>query len=159
MPNKCAAYGCDTNYDSERNKYVDEGGQKVSTFYFPLNNPTLLPLWIAFVNRVDWDGPSKCSVLCEKHFNEELINRGKVRNKLIWDLNPIPTVHSAEALKPPSVLMTPNVPRKLPKERCFQEDEMKEFVLSDTIGRFEEIDFEKIKKSSLDSLFKWRQNF
>ena len=105
---------------------------------------------VAFVNRAYWDGPTKCSVLCEKHFNEELINRGKMRNKLIWDLNPIPTVHSAEALKRPSVLMTAAEPRKLPKERCFQEDEIKAFVLSDTMGRFEEIDFEKIK---------WRQNF
>ena len=27
------------------------------------NNPTLLPLWIAFVNRADWDGPKDYIVL------------------------------------------------------------------------------------------------
>ena len=44
MPNKCAAYGCSTNYDSLRKKFVDDVGEKISTFYFPINNPTLLPL-------------------------------------------------------------------------------------------------------------------
>ena len=116
MPNKCAAYGCTINYDSLRKKFVDEIGQKVSTFYFPLNNSTLLPPWTTFINQADCV-PSKCSVLCEKRFEEKRIKRGKVRNKLQWKLNPIPSINSVEASKRLSVLATPNEPRKLPKER------------------------------------------
>ena len=128
MTNKCAAFGCCTNYDKERKIYQDGKGEKVSTFYFPLEKPTLLPSWIQFVNRADWDGPSKCSVLCVRHFEERLIKRGNVRNKLLWNLNPIPTIHSEEAKKRLSVLVTPTEPRKLPKERTLQPDLLEEFI-------------------------------
>lgn len=93
MPNKCASFGCCTNYDSKKKCYRDAKGEKVSTFYFPLQLPNLLPLWVKFVNRAEWT-PSKYSVLCEKHFEEKLIKRGKERNKLQWNLSPIPSQQS-----------------------------------------------------------------
>ena len=51
----------------------------------------------AKTNRPDWT-PSSNSVLCQNHFEDKFIIRRK-RNKLRWDLNPVPTIHSNESLK------------------------------------------------------------
>ena len=77
-----------------------------------------------------------------KHFEERYIIKGK-RNKLDWKLDPIPTIHSREALKRPSVLTTPNIPRKQPKERALQPDQLQDFQESDQIIDFENIDYQK----------------
>ena len=114
MPNKCAAFGCKTNYDTKTKCFRDVSGEKVSTFYFPFHKPTLLlQLWIKFINRAEF-ARSEYSVFCEKHFDEILIKLGKKINKLQWKLNPIPNIHTEEARKRPSMCQTPSEPRTPP---------------------------------------------
>ena len=69
---------------------------------FPFNRPDLLEKWIKYVNQPIWK-PSKSSVVCVKHFKNELIIHGQ-RKKLKWKLQPVLTVHSNEAIKRPSTL-------------------------------------------------------
>ena len=134
MVNRCVAYGCRSGYDSERANVNEETQHILSSFQYPFKNPELLDKWLKFVNRSDWK-PSPSSVLCEKHFKEEYIIRGKKCN-LKWKCNPIPTIHSAESLKRPSTLSTPVVPRKLPKIRG-EFDERKSFLQHDIISCFD----------------------
>ena len=82
MVNKCAAVTCKTGYSSSTSSKNEK-----STFRFPINNHELSKKWIHFVNRQGWT-PSKHSVLCELHFNEDLINRSGKTN-LKWDQNPV----------------------------------------------------------------------
>ena len=120
MVNKCVAFGCKTSYDSQKNDAV------ISVFHFPSESkrPQLRNAWIGFVNRSNWE-PNGSSVLCEKHFSKELISRGKSKCTLKFKLNPVPTIHSNDSLKRPSALPTPEPPpRKLPKLRGIQEDEL-----------------------------------
>ena len=66
MPNKCAALGCSTRYDTD-------GDQKITTFHFPHTRKDLHEIWIKFVNRgpsTNW-GPSTNIYLCKKHFQEQ----------------------------------------------------------------------------------------
>ena len=74
--NKCLVFGCNSGYQSSSKV----NGNLVS-FFFPFNKPDLLQDWIRFVNRRDWK-PTTHSVLCELHFNEKFISRGK-RCKLL----------------------------------------------------------------------------
>ena len=125
MVNKCCAVGCKTGYDSG-----NDG--KVSSFTFPFDKKDLLERWIKFINRTEW-APSKYSVICIKHFEEKFIIRGN-RNKLNWKLDPYPTLHSTEILKRPSLIPISSVPpRKAPKLRVLQQDQMQEFYDKDTI--------------------------
>ena len=133
MVNKCCAFGCKTGYDSSSHEE-----ERFSTFYFPLEKENLLEQWVKFVNRSDWK-PTKSSVLCIKHFDEKYISRGK-RNKLNWKLDPVPTIHSKEALKRPSALPTSTVPRKAPKIRGIQCDQIEGFSNKDKIKSFSDID-------------------
>ena len=65
MPNKCAALGCSTGYDTD-------GDQKIASFHFPHIREDLLEKWIKFVNSRNW-GQSTNSSLCEKHFQCHII--------------------------------------------------------------------------------------
>ena len=103
-----------------------------------LINHSSLDHWVCFVNRSDWK-PIKNSVICEKHFESKYILIGKQRNLLDWKLNPIPTLHTDMALKKPSLLPTLSVPRKTPKLRVYQEDELCEFNSMYAIRSFEEL--------------------
>ena len=159
MPNKCCAFSCSTNYDSIKSD------AKVSVFEFPKDDETL-PIWIKFVNRVDWK-PTKYSVLCEKHFDERFIIRGKKRTKLKYNLRPIPTIHAPDALKTPSCLATTSEPRKTPKQRAFQKDELSDFLATDIIKDFSSLDDIKLQsilpgfqiKRNDDSIVCFRINF
>ena len=129
MVNKCVICGCKSGY-----KTCDE---KVSHFEFPFKRPQLLEKWVKFVNRRDWK-PTKNSVICIKHFKEEFICHGK-KNALKWESHPIPTIHTEKALKRHSVVQTPAMPRKAPKIRTYQNDEMEEFSTKNAIKRFEDL--------------------
>ena len=62
------------------------------------------------------------------------------RNHLKWEMLPIPTIHTNDAHDKkvsPSSLSVPKVPRKVPRKRIFQEDQMGEFLLKDRIQDFE----------------------
>ena len=96
MVNKCVAFGCSRGYDSN--------SEKVSTFSFPLEESDLIEKWIKFGNRNNWF-PTKNSVLCIKHFEDKYILKGK-RNKLNWNLQPIPTIHSEKKIIKPFFLPT-----------------------------------------------------
>ena len=82
----------------------------------------MLQKWIKYVNQPVLK-LSKSSVVCVKNFKNELIIHGQ-RKKLKWELQPVPIVHSNEALKRPSTLPIIILPRKLPEPRVFQNDEL-----------------------------------
>ena len=132
MVNKCVVYGCKSGYVSEKSD------NPVSTFRFPLDKPDLLQKWHQFVNRSNWSA-TKNSVICIKHFDEKFLLRGDKRTKLNWKLSPIPSIHTDEALKRPSTSRNPSVPRKAPKLRVFQEDELALFNKTDLITSFDDL--------------------
>ena len=124
MVNKCVVFGCKSGYDNNQQ-------EKVSGFSFPFNKPDLLEKWVKFVNRPEWK-PSKSSVVCVKHFQQEFVNNG-MRKKLKWEMQPIPTLHTAEAMKRSSTLPNTSLPRKAPKVQIYQEDELNNFQNKDVI--------------------------
>ena len=124
---KCVAFGCSNGYDTN--------SEKVSTFSFPLGKSDLIENWIKFVNRNNWF-PTKNSVLCIKHFEDKNILKSK-RNKLNWNLQPIPTIHS-EIIKP-SLLPTQTDFRKTPKQRQIEKDELQDFLSTDTKTDFTQL--------------------
>ena len=131
MPNTCVVYGCKINYLTCK--------EKASTFDFPKCSE-LKDIWIKFVNRPveeNWI-PTKNSKICANHFDEKYIKRCNVRNYIKWDLNPVPTIHTPEALKRPSQLPTSIIPRKKPKERVYQEDELEKYLEQDIIRSFDD---------------------
>ena len=73
MVNKCAVFGCKRGYESEEPQHED-----YHALYFPLDEGKshLLPAWEKFVCRDGWK-PSANSVICEFHFEDRLIRKGK----------------------------------------------------------------------------------
>ena len=136
MVNKCAAHGCLSGYVCKKDVGAnsEELNVNISSFRFPLKKPELCAQWERFINRRDWK-PSANSVLCELHFEEKYVIRGKKCN-LRWNINPIPTIYSMETLRKPSSLPTPKVFRKAPKIRLYQEDQLETFLHSDLIDDF-----------------------
>ena len=136
MVNKCAIFGCKRGYESEEPQHED-----YHAFYFPLDERKshLLPAWEKFVYRDGWK-PSANSVICEFHFEDRLIRKGK-RWTLKWKLNPMPTMLTDEMkAMPQSVQPTPAAPpRKPPVKRTYQEDEINAFLSLDIIGDFSEL--------------------
>ena len=136
MVNKCAVFGCKRGYESEEPQHED-----YHAFYFPLDERKshLLPAWEKFVCRDGWK-PSANSVICEFHFEDRLIRKGK-RWTLKWKLNPMPTMLTDEMkAMPQSVQPTPAAPpRKPPAKRTYQEDEINAFLSQDIIGDFSEL--------------------
>ena len=94
--------------------------------------------------------PIANSVICEFHFEDRLIRKGKCWT-LKWKLNPMPTMLTDEMLQ--SVQSTPAAPpRKPPAKRThgllnvlsrpwrtYQEDEINAFLSQDIIGDFSEL--------------------
>ena len=112
MVNACVVLGCKRGSERE-----DKGNGHCSTFRFPLRNADLLIEWEKFVNRTDWKA-SENSVICDRHFEETFVSRGK-RNRLKWELNPIPTIHVNE------------------QTRCYEGDEINTFRSGDVITDFQ----------------------
>ena len=136
MVNKCAVFGCKRGYESEEPQHED-----YHAFYFPLDERKshLLPAWEKFVCRDGWK-PSSNSVICEFHFEDRLIRKGK-RWTLKWKLNPMPTMLTDEMkAMPQSIQPTPAAPpRKPPAKRTYQEDEINAFLSQDIIGDFSDL--------------------
>lgn len=137
MVNKCAVFGCKRGYESK-----EQQNYEYHAFYFPSgeNKEHLLPAWVKFVNRKDWK-PTKNSVICEFHFEGNLINKGN-RWTLKWKVNPVPTLFTDEMNESPKSLQPPHAPppRKPPMKRNYQEDEINTFLSHDIIKDFSEID-------------------
>ena len=130
MVNKCALNSCERGYIKK-----NQNKGNFSSFHFPLENSELLIKWERFTNRRDWR-PTKHSVLCDLHFDEKFISRGK-RCTLKWDMQPVPTIYPKDMLERPLILPTPQSKRKLPTQRNFYEDELETFRLQDQIRNFE----------------------
>ena len=135
MVNKCVVFGCKTGYET----CVEASEEKISTFKFPLEKTDLLQQWIKFVNRSHWY-PSKNSVICVKHFDKKYIVEGK-RNKLNWNLNPVPTIQTREALKIPSAFPTPVHQRRAPKSRYDEIDQLNDSKKEDNVKKFEDLEY------------------
>ena len=132
MVNKCAVPHCKSGYASADNE------NPIAKFRFPQKNDDLKNKWIQFVNRIEWTA-STHSVICELHFEGNLINRGEKCN-LKWDINPVPTIYPAALAETLSVL--PSVPppvRKPPKKRVYQPDELDAFRQKDKISSLNDI--------------------
>ena len=134
MPNKCVAQGCSTGNLTE----VSAREENVATFHFPVKKPELLNRWTRFVNKPNWTATST-SVLCEKHFKEDVIKRGK-RTTLNWNLNPIPKIQTTIARKRLSSLPVMSEIRRPPKIRNIEEDQISDFNERDVIKNFKSID-------------------
>ena len=65
MPNKCCVYGCNSNYDSTKERY--------STFKFPRDD-NLRAKWIRKIPNKDLK-VTQYSYVCEKHFTDDAISR------------------------------------------------------------------------------------
>ena len=86
MLNKCSAYGCFTGYYTKNVESSFTRDENVARFHFPLKQGELLEKWTQFVNKKDWQ-PTAKTLLCENHFKENYIKRGK-RTTLKWEINP-----------------------------------------------------------------------
>ena len=121
MVNKCAVFGCKRGYESEAPHHA---------FHFPLDERKshLLPAWEKLVCRNGWK-PSANSIICEFHFEDRLIRKGK-HWTLKWKLNPMPTMLTDEMKAMlQSVQPTPAAPpRKPPAKHTYQEDEINAFL-------------------------------
>ena len=115
MPNKCVVTSCKTNYlTSETRKPV---------FMFP-DNIELRAKWIEFTNRKDYS-VTKYSAICVDHFSEKYLIRNPQRIRLNYAIHPIPTIHPETI--PKSLAVIPKKPRKYPKVRIYQPDQMPSF--------------------------------
>ena len=126
MVNKCCVPKCHSGYSSVK--------RKVASFHFP-KDTGLKTAWIRFVNRKDWQ-PTENSVVCELHFEDKFLNKGK--RCTLKNINPIPTIYPKELLELPSCLPTSQSKRNPPRKRFFQEDELQSFRKVDVIN-FEQL--------------------
>ena len=153
MVNKCAVFGCKRGYESEEPQNED-----YHAFYFPLDERKshLLPAWEKLVCRDGWK-PSANSVICEFHFEDRLIRKGK-RWTLKWKLNPMPTMLTDEMkTMPQSVQPTPAAPpHKPPAKRTYQEDEINTFLSQDIISDFSELNSTHAPPWFQGKLSEWR---
>ena len=127
MVNKCCLHYC----KSDANGFAFPSEEKY---------PGLREKWIQFVSESNFT-PSQHSRICIQHFEEKYVKFGK-RNHLKWEMLPIPTIHTNDEhdkTVSPSSLSVPKVPRKAPRKRIFQEDEMPTFLSKDKIKDFESI--------------------
>ena len=135
---KCCVVGCETGKTGKE--------ENVAVFSFPDKDkqPDDWKAWIKFVNRKDF-AVTKYTRICEIHFEEHYIRKGKQRNTLIRSLNPSSTIQKYSDNTPPSVLPTPSPPTRKPplKRKCPndpEQDELRKFLEFDRINKFDELD-------------------
>ena len=135
MPNHCSIEGCTTGYHATQNRPSEE---KLASFHYPFSKPELLQKWIKFTNRKEWT-PTASSVICEKHFHEDALSRGKQRVVLKWKWNPVPTICRTPCEKRP--LTQPNIDswRKPPKIRNIEADQFLDFQREDQILNLDDL--------------------
>lgn len=119
MVNKCVVVKCRSGY---KKKKQDGDPNCKPIFRFPdqKKHSELRKKWIRFVNRQHWV-PSRHSGICIDHFEQKYLRNGK-RIRLLYHLNPVPTIYTEEALQSiqPSLLPTDLGPsRKPPTKREF----------------------------------------
>jgi hypothetical protein len=127
MVNKCSVGNCFTNYDGHPSGAV-----------FELKDESLDPIWRAFLNRQD-AAELKKVFICEKHFEEKLIQRNTKYPRLIKSLKPVPTTHPDVVKDLPSLQPTVPKSRNAPTQRVYQGDQWQQFKQQDTIKDFGDI--------------------
>ena len=156
MVDKCAVFGCKHGYKSEEPQHED-----YHAFYFPLDERKshLLPAWEKFVCRDGWK-PSANSVICEFHFEDRLIRKGK-RWTIKWKLNPMSKMLTDDMkAMPQSVQPTQAAPpRKPPAKRTYQEDDINAFLSQDIIGDFSELNSTHAPPGFLEALAEWLEKW
>lgn len=135
MPNHCSIEGCSSGYKPTEDRPPTES---LASFHFPLAKPELLQKWVNFTNRRDWT-PTASSVICENHFHEDAMSRGKQRVVLKWKWNPVPTKFGPSGKKRPLVQPENGSWRKPPKVRNVEPDQFPEFQLQDALPKFSDI--------------------
>lgn len=137
MVNKCSVPGCFSNH---------AGHEKEAVFELP-EDEQQRKLWLRFINCSDVK-ELKHVFVCAKHFSDDVIKRNEKRCRLIKQLKPVPTII------PPSqdiinvseaVLGTIKNPRKPPKVRIFQDDQLTEFKKQDSIRNLDDITEKRVK--------------
>ena len=147
MPNKCAVIYCCSGYKSKLSntkenprKLISETtiyNKENSLFAFPdaVKRPELRIKCINFVNRKNWF-PTEHLGVCSAHFDPKFVKHG-VRMTLIYDLNPILTISSNDAIKqiPSSLLLSIPGPSRKPSTRSVTsiQDEPNIFMEKDSI--------------------------
>ena len=124
MGYKCCVHECPTGRskkeEDEKPEVEDErSGKSVAVFQFPDEHKDLdrRMRWIRFVNRKDFV-VTKYTRICEKHFEKQYVRIGAVRNTLIHEKLPVPTIQIYSNDIPPSLLPTPSPPSKKTTDRA-----------------------------------------
>ena len=72
---------------------------------------------------------SKRVNICYRHFADNLQKKGPNRTKLLHEYKPVPTIiqvtRETENLPPNAICVTIETPKKPPRQKIFQEDQMK----------------------------------
>ena len=118
--------------------------------------------WKRFANRIEIEDPcssaadkddlcageaskteAETSGICIDHFEEKYIKRGEKRVDLIYNANPVPTIHtSKKILSQPSVIPSLTIPRKAPTKRKYEHpllDQAEKFIKLDKISCLEDL--------------------
>lgn len=144
MPNKCTIRGCLTNYN---------GHEKGSVFLLPKDDDVQRKQWLKFLN-FEYADSLKAIYICYKHFEPRFLLNAKMGLILNKKMRPVPTLipkdQKSNSSPPKAILETISAPRKPPKMRVFQEDELSRFKKLDAISKFEDITEEKLKKVRKD---------
>lgn len=145
MVNKCSVSGCKTNH---------VGGEKGTVFELP-DDEEQKNKWISFL-KSDFLASYNHIFVCHKHFANHFVKRNEKRYRLVKSLKPYPTIlprsqlyiNISEAERESANSKTP---RKPPKDRKFQVDELKQFKEMDAIRSLDDINQECV--SSLGEEF------
>ena len=129
MPEKCSVVGCKSGYLN---------GPTSPRFRFPSTSLfELRAKWILFLNRPDYEITAN-SRICADHFEAQYIKVNESRTRLVpFSQDPIPTIHPLSV--PKSQAVVPTQPRKPPKVRVFQLDELVPYVEKYTIKDFDDV--------------------
>ena len=121
--------GCKSGY---------QNGSTSPRFRFPSTSLfELRAKWISFLNRPDYEITGN-SRICADHFEAQYIKINETRTRLVpFSQNPIPTIHPLSV--PKSQAVVPTQPRKPPKVRVFQLDELLPFVEKYSIKDFDDV--------------------
>ena len=138
MPKTCAIVGCRTGHKRKKDEHGDINVGPVFDIPDEKKDPALRSAWVRFVNRVDW-APSPYVGICSKHFEPVHIKHGK-RITLERNNRPVPTIYDPSNNIPPSLLPTPIVLRKPPKDRSTLPDEKPAYISNERITSFQELD-------------------
>ena len=84
-----------------------------------------------FSNRKDISSINGVNI-CYRYFADNLQKKGLKRIKLLYEYKPVPTIipvtREKENLPPNAIFETIETPKKPPRQKIFQEDQMKPYI-------------------------------